>query len=122
MASFRLHQPPQTGTSAPGPLSKNLSIRFGAHRASIYGSTKAAKTMALTPSANDRTRESHCKEIAGSMIRPPILDAEFQEYQTLLDAAETEDTPFTLPDIPPPPPAPSISGQKRGDPVNLKTA
>ena len=70
--------------------------------------------MALTPSANDKTRESHAKEIAGSLIRPPILDVEFQKYQTLLDAAETEDTPYTLPDIPPPPSAPSISGQKRG--------
>ncbi len=77
MASFRPHQPPRIGTSAPGPIPKNLSIRFGAHRASIYGSTKAAKTMALTPSANDKTRESHYKAIVGSMIRPPILDAEF---------------------------------------------
>ena len=74
IAFFRLQQPPQTGTSAPGPLPKNLSIRFGAHRASIYGSTKAAKKMALTPSSNERTRESHAKEIAGSLIRPPILD------------------------------------------------
>jgi len=71
--------------------------------------------MALTPSTNDKTRESHAKEIAGSLIRPPILDAEFHEYQTLLDAAEVEGTPFTLPDIPPPLSAPSISGQKRGD-------
>ena len=79
LASFRPQQSPRIGTSASGPIPKNLSIRFGAHRASIYGSTKAAKTMALTPSANDRTRESHYKEIASSMIRPPILDAEFQE-------------------------------------------
>ncbi len=122
LASFRLQQPPQIGTSTPGPIPNNLSIRFGAHRASIYGSTKAAKNMVLTPSANDRTRESHDKEIDGSLIRPPILDAEFQEYQTLLDVAETEDTPFTLPDIPSPPSAPSISGQKQGGPVALMTA
>ena len=63
LASFRLQQPPQIGTSAPRPIPKNLSIRFGAHRASIYGSTKAAKNMALTSSANDKTRESHAKEI-----------------------------------------------------------
>ena len=39
-----------------------------------------------------------------------------------MDAAEIADTPFTLPDIPPPLSAPSISEQKRGDPVALMTA
>jgi len=115
LAPFRLPQPPQTGVPVPGPLPKNLSIRFGAHRASIYGSTRAAKIMALNPLANDKTRESHAKEVAGSLLRPAILTVEFQEYQKLLDAAEVADTPFTLPDMPPPPPTvtPSISGRKR---------
>jgi hypothetical protein len=77
LATFRPQQPPQTGTPTPGPLPKNLSIRFGAHRASIYGATKAAKNAPLTPSANDKTRESHAREITGGMFRPPILDVEF---------------------------------------------
>jgi hypothetical protein len=93
---------------------KNLSIRFGAHRASIYGTTKAAKTMGLTTSANDKTRESHAREITGSYPRPAILDEEFPEYQQLMEKAEVEDPPFALPDIQPPHAAPSISGQKRG--------
>jgi hypothetical protein len=87
-----------------------MSIRFSAHRASIYGSTKAAKTMALNPSANDRTRESHAKELVRSQLRHVIMDEEFSEYQKLLDAAVVEDTPFALPDIPPPTVTPSISG------------
>ena len=70
--------------------------------------------MALNPSANDRTRESHAKEMAGSLLHPAIVDVEFPEYQKLLDAAEETDTPFTLPDMPSPPAAPSVSGQKRG--------
>ncbi len=31
-----------------------------------------------------------------------------------MDAAEVEDASFTLPDLPPPPPSPTISGQKWG--------
>jgi hypothetical protein len=80
LAPFRLPQTPQTGVPVPGPLPKNLSIRFVTHRASIYGSTKAANTMALTLSANDKTRESHAKEIAESQLRSVILDGEFPEY------------------------------------------
>ena len=52
-ASFRPPAPPQIGATPLGPLPKNLSIWFGAHRASIYGNTKATKTMALTAAAKD---------------------------------------------------------------------
>ena len=72
--------------------------------------------MALNPSANDRTREFHAKELTSSTLRPAILDEEFPAYQALLDAAGEGDTPFTLPDMPPLQVAPSISGQKRGGP------
>ena len=80
LAPFRLPHSAQMGVPTQGPIPKNLSIRFGAHRASIYGSLKAAKTMALTPSANDRTRESHAKEMVISLLRPAILDEEFPAY------------------------------------------
>ena len=53
MASFRPPAPARIGATPQGPLPKNLSIRFGAHRASIYGTTKVAKTMALTAAAKD---------------------------------------------------------------------
>jgi len=56
-----------------------LSIRFGAHRALIYGTTQAAKTMALTATAKDQTRESHARELMGRQICPKILDEEFPD-------------------------------------------
>ena len=63
-ASFRPPEPAQIGATPLGPLPKNMSIRFGAHRASIYGTTKAAKTMALTAATKTRpaslTPESSC--------------------------------------------------------------
>ena len=54
--SFCSPAPAQIDAPALGPLPKNLSIRFGAHRASTYGSTKAAKTMALIAAVKDQTR------------------------------------------------------------------
>lgn len=115
MASFRPPSPAHLGEAPLMPLPKNLSLRFGAHRASIYSTTKAAKTAALTTSAKDATRESHARELTGKHPRPKILDEEFQDYQALLDNAEVEPMPLTLPDLPPPRPAPSVSGQKRGN-------
>ena len=54
-----------------------MTIRFGAHRASIYGTTKAAKTMPLTTIVKDHARESHAKEITGRQVRPKIPDKKF---------------------------------------------
>jgi hypothetical protein len=87
---------------------------FGAHRASSYGTTKATKTSALTASAKDQVRESHARELTCRHPRPKILDEVFHKYQQLLDNAEVEPTPLTLPDLPAPRVAPSISRQKRG--------
>ncbi len=76
-ASFRPPTPAQIGATQLGPLPNNLSIRFGAHCASIYGTTKAAKTMALIAAAKDQAREAHAIELMGRQIRPNILDEEF---------------------------------------------
>ncbi len=64
-ASFRRPARAQIGATPLGPLLKNLSIRFGARRASIYGTPKAAKTMALTATAKDQVRESLAQELMG---------------------------------------------------------
>ncbi len=42
------------------------------------------------------------------------MDEVFQEYKQLLDNAEVESNPLTLPDLPAPWVAPSLFGQKRG--------
>ena len=115
MAPFRPFAPAHVGDAPLVPLPKNLSLRFGAHRASICNATKASKTTALTASAKDVTRESHARELMRRHPRPKTLDEKFQDYKTLLDNAEVEPTPLTLPDLPPPRPAPSVSGQKRGN-------
>jgi hypothetical protein len=73
----------------------NLTIRFGAHRASIYNTTKTTKTMALTTTAKDHARESHTKKITGRQILRKILDEEFLDYQKLLDGEEVD--PPSLP-------------------------
>jgi hypothetical protein len=57
-----------------------MTIRFEAHRASVYGTMTAAKTMALTTAAKDQVRESHVKELTGRQVRLTILDEEFQDY------------------------------------------
>ena len=90
LAPFRPPAPAQIGAGTPVPLPKNLSIRFGAHRASIYGTTKAAKTAALTASTKDRVRESHARELTIRHPSPNILDEVFPDYQQLLDNAEAE--------------------------------
>ncbi len=78
MASFRPLAPARLATTLLAPLPKNLSIWFRAHRASIYGNTKAAKTMALTAAAKDQARESHVRdELTGRIPRSAFLDEEF---------------------------------------------
>jgi hypothetical protein len=106
------------GNGETPSLPKNLTIRFGAHRSSIYGA-HSAKLPALSPAAKDPVRESYAREFIKRPTRPMILDAEFPEFQTLLDAMENEVPPITLPCITPlvpvqiQAPTPSTSGQKR---------
>ncbi len=108
-----------TGTTGAQPaLPKNLTIRFGAHRASIYGASHAAKTAPFTSAAKDPVRESHARDFIADPVHPKILDEEFPEFQTLLDAMEDEVPPITLSCLTPLTPLgpgthPSSSRQKR---------
>ncbi len=108
-----------TGTIGAQPaLPKSLTIRFGAHRASIYGASHASKTALFTSAAKDPVRESHARDFIANPAHPKILDEEFPEFQTLLDAMEDEVPPITLPCLTPftplgPGTHPTSSGQKR---------
>jgi hypothetical protein len=82
---------------APPSLPKNLTIRFGAHRASIYGTSHAAKTTPFTATAKDPERESHARDVIVKPVHPKKLNEEFPEFQKLLDAMEEEVPPITLP-------------------------
>ena len=99
---------------------KNLTIRFGTHRASIYGGTAAAKTKTLTASSKDPVRESHTRELISRPVHPKILEEEFPEYQTLLDNMQVELSPITLPNIPVLGPSPFASYKNTHSRVNLE--
>jgi len=93
MSLFRLSAPAMPGNpSAREIFPKNLTIRFGARRSSIYGSNSASKTAPLTAAAKDQVRESHAKDLT-SLIRPMILDEEFPDYQKLLDVDKVDTRP-----------------------------
>jgi hypothetical protein len=105
-------------TGAQPALPKNLTIRFGAHRASIYGTSHAAKTASFTTAAKDSVRESHARDFIANPVHPKILDEEFPEFQKLLDDLEEEVPPITLPCLSPLTPLRpathlASSGQKR---------
>jgi hypothetical protein len=86
-APLSLPSPSTPGTAgAPPSLSKNLTIRLGVRRASVYDASHAAKTSPFIAAAKDPARESHARDFIAKPVHPKILDEEFPEYQTLLDA------------------------------------
>jgi len=81
-------------------IPKSLTLRFGAHRASVYGSSIAAKLAPLVAAAKDPTREAHARDFIQKPVQPKILDEVFPDYQKLLDDMGTDPTLVTLPEIP----------------------
>jgi hypothetical protein len=97
MAPLRFPIPTSAGDGpSQGQFPKNMTITFGTHRASVYGTTTAATTTTLTTTVNDQVRESHAREFTSRQVRPKILDEEFQENQKLLNNVEVEPPLFTL--------------------------
>jgi hypothetical protein len=103
------HVSAPTRTSIP----KNLTIRFGARRASVYGSSAAAKTALFAASAKNSAREAHAQAFIQKPIQPKILEEEFLDYRKLLDDMAAYPTLVTLICLPSLAAAPSASGQKR---------
>ena len=87
-------------TPAQTAIPKNLAIRTGAHRASVYGSSAAATTAPFTSAIKDVAREAHARDFIQKPAQPKILDEEFPDYQKLLDDTATDPTLVTLPDLP----------------------
>ncbi len=96
-------------TLARTSIPKNLTIRFGAHRASVYGSSAAAKTAPFATAAKDLVSESHVRDYIHKPIQPKILDEKFSDYQKLIDDMEVDPTPVTLACLPSMTVAPSSS-------------
>jgi hypothetical protein len=81
-------------------IPKNLTIMFGAHRASVYGSSAAAKIAPFAVATKDSVSESHARNFIQKRIQPKIPDEEFPEYQKLLDDMATDSTPSILACLP----------------------
>jgi hypothetical protein len=92
---------------ARAAIPENLTIRFGAHRSSVYRASDVAKIAPFVAAAKGSVRESHARNCIQKFIQPKIIDEEFPDYQKLLDNMATDPTPVTLAA------APSASGQKR---------
>ncbi len=97
----------------PSKIPKNLTIRFGAHRASVYGSYAAAKLAPFAAAAKDQVHEAHARDFIQKLVQPKILDEEFHDYQKLLVDMATDPTPVTLLDLPTLATNPTASGLKR---------
>ena len=85
ISPFTLPRRPPTGNalaSAPicTAIPKNLTIKFGAHRASVYGSSDAAKAAPFAASAKDSVRESHTRDFIQTHNQPKITEEEFPDY------------------------------------------
>jgi hypothetical protein len=118
LTPLQLSPTPAAGTTGAPALPKNLVIRFGAHRASIYGASRTARSDPLIATAKDPVREAHARDFIANYVHAEILDAEFPEYQALLDSMNDEVPPIVLPCLTPLVPMqtaalPSTSGQKR---------
>jgi hypothetical protein len=59
---------------------KSLTISFGAHRASIYGTTAAANTAAIAAASKGVVRETHARKRMHKPVHPKILDEDFPDY------------------------------------------
>ena len=109
--------PPSGATPNASPartaIPKNPTIRFGAHRASVYGSSAAAKLAPFAAAAKDPVREAHARDFMQKPTQPEIVDEEFPDYQKLLDDMATDPTPVTLRELPSLATTPTSSRLKR---------
>ena len=93
---------------------KNLSLRFGAHRASVYGSSATTKNAAFNAAAKDLGRKAHALEFMARPVLPWIMYEDFADYETLMADMAEDPTPLTFPCIPEiTPESPRSVAQKR---------
>ena len=102
---FYSFSPPPSGDAPEAKpariiIPKNLTIRFGALRASIYGSSTTAKMAPFGAIAKDPDRKFNARDFIHKPVRLKILDEEFPDNQKLLDDMAVYPTPVTLACIP----------------------
>ena len=96
LVPFTLPPQGEATSAAGGAYPKNFSIRFGAHRDSIYNS-EVTKAAPLTPQATAPTRRANAEALTYRHPTPPITEVVFPTYQRALDNLPEEPTPITLP-------------------------
>ena len=80
--------PPVGGTTntTTGVIPKNCSIRFGAHRDSIYNTSQVTRSDPLAPTAPALTRQAHAGTLTQYHPSPLIVEETLPDYQTTLDS------------------------------------
>ncbi len=95
------HTPAGGATSTNlGIIPKNFSIRFGAHRDSIYNTSLVTRSGPLNPTAPALTKQAHAGTLTQYHPSPLILEEPLPDYQTALDSLPKELDPVTLPALP----------------------
>ena len=92
-------RPPSAGapkaTPARTAILENLTIRFGAHRVSLRGSSAASKTAAFAAAAKDHVRESLANDFIHKTVQSNNLYEEFPDYHKLLHDMAVDPTSVT---------------------------
>ena len=86
---------------------------FGAHRASIYGSSAAAELAPLVATTKENVRESHARVHIIKHVQTKKLDEKFIDYHKHLKDVAASPNRVTLACLPPLAATPPASGQKR---------
>jgi hypothetical protein len=68
-----------------GAIPKNFSIRFGAHRDSIYNTSHVTRSGPLAPMAPSLTRQAHAATLTQHHPSPLIVEETLPDYHTALD-------------------------------------
>ena len=78
------HSPPPVGgepNTNKGVIPKNLSIRFGAHRDSIYNTSQVTRSGSLAPTAPTLTKQAHAATLTQHHPSPLIVEETLPDYQ-----------------------------------------
>jgi hypothetical protein len=97
MVPFALPPGGETTSTSTGSIPKNSSIRFGAHRDSIYNTSQVTRSGPLAPSAPAATKQAHVGALTQHHPSPLIMEVTILDHQTALANLPEELDPVTLP-------------------------
>ena len=113
---FRLAPTPCTASSTAGDIPNNFSLRFGAYKDSICGSSLGPRVGPLTPFAPAAVRAAQAAILTHRHPRLPILDEAVPAYKTALANYPEEPTPVKLPTLTSPQHSPEDMDEDTFDP------